>query len=110
MRTSATVTKADGSMASASTSSLIDQEPGALEVPIRELAEDGAGGIALGFRQEMLGVEGMGSVCTGAGLGTDFIILEWKGRTAFVRGSELLKSWVSTFAPDDAAQFPESVR
>lgn len=77
-------------------------------VPVRDI-ENASEAIALGFRQSMLEL-GPGSVSTGAGLGTDWIILEWDGKTVVVRGSELLKAWVSTFAPEDAARFPEGVR
>lgn len=94
---------------SASSSSVVAKEPAALRIPIREI--DDIESLALGFRQEMLEMgDGMGDVSTGAGLGTDFIILKWGDRQAVVRGSELLRAWVETFAPEDAERFPDSVR
>ena len=75
-----------------------------LTVPVRELV-DGEG-IVLGFRQDMLSLSGakgrVGGVETGAGLGTDAIVLTWKGRKVVIRGVELLRAWVETFAPEDA--------
>jgi hypothetical protein len=76
-----------------------------LPVPIRDGASVGES-IACGFRQNMLeisdGDEKLGSLDTGAGLGSDAILMEWRGRRAILRGRELLKAWVATFAPDDA--------
>lgn len=97
---------------SSTTESVLAKAPVPLVVPLREL--DGpADGIALGFRQEMLamGERGKaGGVDTGSGLGTDFIILRWGEKQALVRGSELLRAWVKTFAPDAAALFPNEVK
>ena len=58
---------------------------------------------------EMLSVgdkddEARGSVVTGSGLGSDSILLEWRGRGAIVRGSDLLKAWMATWAPEDDAK------
>lgn len=81
-----------------------------LPVPFREI--NVAEAIATGFRQEMLEMKTDsgygGSVATGAGFGTDFITLEWNGRRAVVRGSELLKAWVEVVAPEDAKKFPSA--
>lgn len=91
---------------------VIQKEGTELSVPLREI--DTTEAIATGFRQEMLNMktdDGYGgSVAVGAGLGTDFITLEWNGRYAVVRGSEILKAWVKTFAPEEAAKFPEGIR
>jgi len=92
----------------ASTDSVCAKKPTMLAVPIRDELT-GSESIALGFRQPMVSCGGkkeIGSVSTGAGLGTDFIILEWRGRNATIRGSELLKAWVATFAPEDAKAMP----
>jgi hypothetical protein len=84
-----------------STKDITKRKPSAtIDVPIRAL--EGIDVLALGFRQEMFSVEDFGGVDVGAGLGTDFILLKWRGKEALVRGSELLKAWVATFAPDDA--------
>jgi hypothetical protein len=94
---------------SASTGSVIAKKPTALVIPIRELK--GMESIALGFRMEMLSMgKDLGSVATGTGLGSDFINLKWRKREACIRGSELLKAWVQTFAPEDAARFPEEIQ
>jgi hypothetical protein len=92
-----------------STSEVLAKEPGELTIPIRTIEETGEA-IVLGFRQSMLTIGDIGSVEVGAGLGTDFIQLKWDGKTALVRGSELLKAWVATFAPEEAERFPEGVR
>lgn len=92
-----------------STSDVIAKEPGELTIPIRDELETGEC-IVLGFRQSMLTIGDIGAVDIGAGLGTDFIQLTWDGRKAVVRGSELLKAWVATFAPEEAERFPEEVR
>ena len=101
-------TKAKSGKRSVSTSTVLEKEPAALKIPIREI--DGMESIALGFRQEMLTMGDDGSVSTGAGLGTDFIILEWGEHRAVVRGSELLRAWVATFAPEDAKKFPSEIK
>ena len=41
----------------------------------------------------------VGSVSTGAGLGSDAIILHWRDRRAVIFGRDLFKAWVATFAP-----------
>lgn len=87
-----------------STKELMTKEPdGTLEIPFRDIS--GSEGMAMGFRQSMLEV-GPGEVLTGAGLGTDFIILKWEDKEIAVRGSELLKTWVATFDPENAARIP----
>jgi hypothetical protein len=93
----------------ASTGSVCDKPTTPLTVPMRDSLSD-MESLALGFRMEMLslsdGGEEKGAVLTGAGLGTNFIILQWGKRTAVVRGSEMLKAWVQTFAPEEAARLP----
>jgi hypothetical protein len=95
-----------------STADVIALEPAKLLVPIREPISVEQS-IVLGFRQEMLTI-GPGSVAVGAGLGTDFIQLDWgegdDGHRAVIRGSEVLKAWVATFDPNEAARFPEEIR
>jgi|FLYN01.1.fsa_nt_gi hypothetical protein len=89
-----------------STAESVKKKPvsGKLEIGFREL--DLKESLSLGFRQEMLsigdGQKTIGRVDCGAGLGTDFIILEWEGRKAFVRGLDLLKAWLATFDPESA--------
>ena len=91
----------------ASSKGICAKTPTALTVPVRVI--EGIEGVALGFRQEMLTMGDDGNVSTGAGLGTDFIILQWGERQAVVRGSELLRAWVASFAPDEAARFPDEI-
>lgn len=92
---------------------LVRERTADLSVPYSEL--EGPEGIALGFRVEMFTLgdgQNGGSVLTGSGFGTDFIILQWddesKGikREAYVRGLDLLRAWVKTFAPDEIEKFP----
>jgi hypothetical protein len=47
-----------------------------------------------------------GSVVTGSGCGSDAIVLSWRGRGAIVRGKDLIRAWVSTWAPEDAKRMP----
>lgn len=72
---------------------------GHLSVPFREI--DGLDNLALGLRMGMLDVGNLGGVSTGGGCGSDYIILEWRGRHLLIRGSDLLRSWVATWADDD---------
>jgi hypothetical protein len=58
--------------------------------------------LAIGDRDD----EARGRVVTGSGCGSDAILLEWKGRAALVRGRDLLKAWMSQWAPEDAARLP----
>ena len=66
--------------------------------------------IRCGFRQNMFEIDedgpGKGSMDTGAGCGNDNIVMRWKGRNAIVRGRDLFKAWVATFAPEDAERMP----
>ena len=87
---------------------VFEKQPVALLVPMRELECVGES-IALGFRSEMLSMGDGGEVLTGSGLGTDFIILKWGDRQTVLRGSELLRAWVKTFAPKEASRFPEEI-
>jgi len=88
--------------------SLADIPTAPLAVPIRDFPRELLMG--LGLRQDMLtlsdGNDRLGGVTTGSGLGNDFIILEWKGRYAVLRGSEIFKTWVATFAAEDAERMP----
>lgn len=94
---------------SASTESVLAKPVTGLTIPVRTI-DNPAEGMVLGFRQNMLEIGKRGSVDTGGGMGSDFIILEWDDRKALVRGSELLRAWVATFAPEDAARFPDEVK
>lgn len=85
------------------TQDILDRDPSELSVPIRGV-HSVAESICLGLRQAMLDIEDHGGVATGTGLGTDFIILKWNDRQAVLRGSEILRAWVATFAPEDAAR------
>lgn len=85
-----------------------ESEPRPLTVPIYDVKE--AQGLVFGLRQEMLSMGKTGRVATGSGLGTDYIILEWGEHQAVLRGSEILKAWVETFSPKDAARFPKGVK
>lgn len=43
---------------------------------------------------------------TGAGCGTDAIILEWEGHSAVLRGRDLLRVFVGTVDPAAAERLP----
>lgn len=79
-------------------------ETGTLEVAFREL--EGAEGIAMGFRQQMFDLGGRGGVSTGAGMGTEFILLEWGEKQVMVRGLDLLRAWVAQIDPEAVKRFP----
>ena len=86
------------------------QRSGELPVPFAEITT--MEHIATGFRQQMLELgndEIEGGVATGAGLGTDFITMQWGDKTAVVRGIDLLRAWVATFDPYVAKDFPEGL-
>lgn len=63
-----------------------------------------------GLRQEMISLHShdakIGGVDVGAGLGSDAILLTWGKRARVVRGRDLLRAWVETFAPDEAERIP----
>lgn len=101
MKASYTDETEDSGYKSISTKDVLKRKPKKLEIPVRELKEVGES-LVLGFRQEMLTAGDIGRVDTGTGLGTDFIILEWKSKKLLIRGGELLKSWVATFDPKGA--------
>lgn len=99
------VTASDGKSKASTTSLAIKPTDGELlNVPFRNVDE--MEGIAGGFRQHMFSLGEEGSVATGAGWGTDFILLKWGEREIMVRGLDLLRVWVETFAPEDAKRFP----
>ncbi len=104
MSSSATVRSKSGKVTSVSSESVAAKTPdGTLTIPLRELSD--VESLACGLRQEMLSIgdkEAKGTLCTGTGLGSDFILLEWRGRKAVVLGRDLFRLWVATFAPDDA--------
>lgn len=87
------------------------ERAGVLPVPFAEVGD--REGIALGFRQGMLeltaGDGTGGGVTSGGGMGSDFIVLDWNGRMAYVRGIDLLRAWVASFDPEEAARFPEGL-
>jgi hypothetical protein len=81
----------------------------AVNVPVKEI--DNVEAISLGYRQEVFSLEDddnvtVGSMCTGAGYGTDAILLQWGDRLATIKGRDLLRAWVTTFAPDEAERVP----
>ena len=87
---------------------MIDKEHVVLKVPIR-IIESPAEGIVLGFRQEMVSTD-HGGVSSGAGLGSDNIIVEWRDKTMLLRGSDLLAAWAAVVQPEDLINFPKEVR
>lgn len=83
------------------------KEPtGLLGVPFREVSTGES--VCLGFRASMISLGDAGQVLTGTGMGNEFIELEWKGRKAALRASELLAHWVATFAPEDAEEIMQA--
>jgi hypothetical protein len=67
-------------------------------VPFREITPEE--GLAIGFRMEMITTE-FGGVSTGAGLGSDWIIVTWKDRYFVIRGVELLALFAGRVSPED---------
>ena len=103
MRTAARI--GDGPVAT--TQGVLTKRPsGALSVPVEFRDLEGVESIALGFRQHMFSLGDIGEVATGAGWGTDAIIMRWGDRQCLVRGLDLLAAWVRTFDPDIVAEFP----
>lgn len=47
----------------------------------------------------------VGSIAFGAG--SELVILHWKGRSAAVRGRDLLRAWAATFDPASAEEIPQ---
>jgi hypothetical protein len=82
------------------------------------LQQERGTGFALGYRAEMFelsdGQGHGGAVATGSGFGSDFIVMDWtdaKGQrhAGVVRGLDLLRAWVATFAPEEAKDFPKGL-
>lgn len=98
----------------ATTHSALTKSPsGELRVPVHFRTTEGAEGIALGFRHHMFSLNEddgrpIGEVSTGAGWGTDAIIMRWGDHQATVRGLDLLRAWVATFDPEAAKRIPGS--
>lgn len=99
----------------ARTDSTLDKEVTVvLSVPAREI--DTIESISLGFRQHMLDMKdrnGNGlDMGTGAGWGTDAIILNFKDegvdKQLLVRGSDIAIAWVNTFDPETAGKMREA--
>lgn len=103
------ITDKKGNSKSFSTADVLAKPVKPLTIPFRTIEEVGEG-IVLGFRQSMVDIGDEGSVSTGGGMGTDFILLDWGEKSIVIRGSELLRAWVATFAPEDAARFPDEVK
>lgn len=87
-------------MKKATSRSVREKKPSiTIQLPVRELK--GVEGIALGFRSDMVSCEHGGVAC-GAGFGSEWISIDWKGKQFAVRGTELLAAVVRTFNPEDA--------
>jgi hypothetical protein len=93
------------------------QRSGDLPVPFRNL--EGVEGIAAGFRVDMFdlddGAGHGGSMATGSGFGSDYIIMDWTDKNGvshhgLVRGLDILRAWVATFAPEDVEAFPDGLK
>lgn len=80
------------------------QRDGELAVPFAEL-HDPRQSLLAGFRQSVLEA-GPGKVLSGAGLGSDFILLQWGEREALVRYIDILRVWVETFDSGEAERLP----
>lgn len=63
--------------------------------------------ISLGLRTPFL-ESPEGDITSGAGLGSPWITLTWKGRKAAVHALDLLAVWVETFNPEDAKDIREA--
>jgi hypothetical protein len=81
--------------------------PALLQVPVRECNKTQS--IELGFRTNHVTCE-HGGVLTGAGCGSPWIIVEWRGRTWAVHAVELLASVLAANGyQDDADVAKDSV-
>lgn len=85
----------------------------ALKVPVRdEVGYKEA--LECGFQQEMCSFSDdkgvVGTVSSGAGLGSDSILLKWgRGDTVrfcVIRGRDLFKAWIERFDPESASRLP----
>lgn len=103
------ITDKKGKTKGFSTSDVLAKPLQPLTIPFRTIDETGEA-IVLGLRQSMVDIGDQGSVSTGGGMGTDFILLDWGEKSIVIRGSELLRAWVATFAPEDAERFPDEVK
>ena len=87
-------------------SDIMETPATAIPVPVR--AVEAAAGLTLGFRQDHISCE-EGGIQSGAGCGSPWIPMNWKGKQAVVHAGELLAAWVETFSPEDAANIRASI-
>jgi len=80
--------------------------PANIITPIR----DDTGLVLIGLHHEVLvlkdGNRPIGSLSSGAGLGTDIIAMQWGERYALLRYRDILRAWVMTFDPEGAEKIP----
>ncbi len=103
----------DGTSKTYTVRDAIAKEPQMIEVPFRELND--CEKIVTGFRAGFFDVtedDGtrIGGASGGAGFGSEWVHLEWRGRTMSLRTTELLRAWVARIAPEDLHLFPEGMR
>lgn len=79
---------------------LMWKTPEMVTVPFRVL--EGMESLALGLRMDHVTCED-GGIQSGAGVGSPWIPMNWKGRQVVIHAGELLAAWVATFSPEDAA-------
>lgn len=83
----------------ASRASILKKKTTSIPIPVREITTTDS--IACGFRAAIIECE-HGAVTAGAGFGSPWINIEWKGRRFAIYGPELLAAVVRSYDEDDA--------
>lgn len=80
-----------------------------LSIPVRDI--DDLENIACGFRLGLVDAEiegkAVGSVTSGGGMGSPWILVRWRGKTVAIHAVELLREHVAQVAPEDLKYFDE---
>jgi hypothetical protein len=76
-----------------------------LAVPMHDNLTPGEN-ICCGMRQELISLGEHDGVMTG--VGSDCLILNFRGRSAMIRGVDMFIAWVATFDPEMAEKIKEA--
>lgn len=88
-------------MKRATSGTVQSKPPTLMQIPVREVK--GVESLALGFRAAFFTLaDGDDGVYGGAGLGSPWVEVRWKGRTFAIHTIELLAAIVGTYDPEEA--------
>ncbi len=101
--------KIESGRRSVTTKDVIAKKTRKLAVPVRDI--DTLENIACGFRVGLVdanvGGEDVGSVTSGGGFGSPWILVSWRDKQIAIHAVELLRAHVAEVAPEDLKHFDE---